>query len=484
MNKFSFYFTLLTAVAILVSPSCSSDSVSASITLSQQAIFFSQLGESQVITFTGSNIDTLEVDEDDIPDGWEITIKKSSKKITVYGPTTQEDFDNSLTSSSITFTATSEDDLTGSDYLTVGTTNSYIDLSSEQSNCYAVTEPGAIYSFNGTLIAESSQTISPDYVEILWQTYPAPLSYARLLDDNTVEFHVTVDEDDYDEDGYSDDLFKGNALIAAYDSDDNVLWSWHIWITENDIETTSVTLNDIEIMGYNLGSFTNSTLSETTILESYGLYYQWGRKDPFVGPYYYNAAGATDKTMRNEYGTTVTISYCQTNPIMGRVSYTIANPLTYLMGVEESNYDWLYAESNDDLWSETKGIYDPCPKGWRVASPELYEGLMVPTMSQDEILTAANDYGWKLSDAEGNSNNFMGVGRRGYITGKIQNVNINVEKPMPWAGYYWSTTSESSTTRATAMYFAIDALDPSGNEIFNSNFYRSNGMQVRCQRDI
>ncbi len=482
MNKFSFYVTLLTAATLIVFSSCSDDEVSASITLSQQAVYFSQLGESQVITYTGSNIETLEVDEDDIPDGWEITIKKSSKKITIYGPTTQEDFDNSLTSSTIIFTATSVDDLTGTDYLIVGTTNTYIDLTSAQSNCYTVSSPGAIYSFDGTLIAESDQTISPDYVEILWQTYPSPLSYSRLLDDNTVEFHVVVDEDDDDDDGYTDDLFEGNAVIAAYDSDDNILWSWHIWITED--ETSSVTLNGIEIMDRNLGSFNNSTISESSILESYGLYYQWGRKDPFVGPYYYNAAGASDKTMRNEYGSTASITYCETNPIMGRVDYTIANPLTYLMGIEESNYDWLFIDPNDDLWSDTKGIYDPCPKGWRVASPELYEGLMVPTMSQNEILAAANNYGWKLSDAEGNSENFMGVGRRGYITGKIQNVNINEEKPMPWAGYYWSTTPESSTTRATAMYFAIDALEPSGNEIFNSNFYRSNGMQVRCQRDI
>ncbi len=473
---------LLVAFATLFS-SCDSDDVTASITLSQQAVFFSKLGESLVITYTGSNIDTIEIDEDDIPDGWVMTLKKTKREITIYGPTTQEDFDNSLTSSTVSITATSKDDLTGSDYLTVGTTAGSVDLTSEQSNSFVVSASNTIYTFSATTKGESNQTITPTEINILWQTYPTPLSYSRLLDDDTVEFHVAADEDDVDEDGLTDDIIEGNAVIAAYDSDGEILWSWHIWVTDYSIEASAITLNDTDVMSRNLGALNNSNINEESILDSYGLYYQWGRKDPFVGPYYYNAAGASDKTMRNEWGTTTSIDYAESTSTIGKMSYTLENPLTFILGVEDSNYDWLYSAHDDTLWSSTKSINDPCPKGWRVASPELYEGLMIPALSNAESAAIANSYGWTLTDKYGNSDLFMACGRRGYITGKIQNVNLNADRPTPWSGYYWSNLAESSTTKSAAMYFALDNEEATGNEIYNSNYYRSNGMQIRCQRD-
>ncbi|MFR9502906.1 MAG: hypothetical protein SNH73_00455 [Rikenellaceae bacterium] len=483
MNKFSFYITLFVVAFTTLLASCSSDEVTATLTLSQDSVYFTELGETLTITYTGSNIDQIEVT--DVPDGWEITVKKSKKTITIVGPSTQEDFENSLTASTVTFTSTSVDDLGGADYLTVGTTNYLVDLTDQQANSFIASIPNAIYRFNACSIGEDQGEIVPSEISILWQTYPQPLAYTRFSGD-VVEFYVQADEDDNDEDGLTDDLIEGNAVIAAYDSSGDIIWSWHVWVSDFSADDSPVTLNNIEVMDRNLGACNNSTLDEDAILASYGLYYQWGRKDPFVGPYYYNAQGSTDGTMKNESKSSVYITYTESTSKKGTVSYTTENPLTFILGVEDSNYDWIYSNDSSDLWSESgsKSIYDPCPKGWRVASHDLYEGLMIPTITTNNLDMYAYSYGWPLTDPlTGNSNLFMGLGRRGYITGKIQNVNVNETRPAPWVGYYWSAASNDTSGKSTALYFSYDNEEVSGNQIAVSSYHRANGMQIRCQRD-
>ncbi len=481
MNRLSYYVILLCVATATLLSSCSEDEVRSTITLSQQAVYFSAPGESTYITYSGSNISTIDISG--VPDSWSLHINHTTKKIMISGPATAEEFEEYLgTTEIITFTATSVDDLSGSDYLTVGLTQNTIDISDQQSNSFLVSEPNTIYTFRALKIGEDEGDINPASVAILWQTTPASLGYSRLVDDK-VEFYVACDEDDKDEDGDTEDLIEGNAVIAAYNKSGEIIWSWHVWISDYSIESDVVTLNGIEVMGRNLGAYANDNSDEDDILGSYGLFYQWGRKDPFVGPYYYNAAGGSDNGMVSETGAGAYVNYVETTSTVGKLSYATKNPLTYILGVEKSSYDWIYSDHTDDLWSDTKSINDPCPKGWRVASSELYEGLMIPTLAADDLSALAESYGWALTDNVGNSDLFMGLGRRGYITGRIQNVNLNENRPAPWSGYYWSANSEASSTSSQAMYFAYDGVDVAGNQIKTTNHYRSNGMQIRCQRE-
>ncbi len=101
----------------------------------------------------------------------------------------------------------------------------------------------------------------------------------------------------------------GNAIIAAFNSQKQILWSWHIWLTdapeiikigprtftENGGRTYTHTYYS---MDRNLGATYAPSESELSAKElsgtdtqknakrlgSYGFYYQWGRKDPFPGP--------------------------------------------------------------------------------------------------------------------------------------------------------------------------------------------------------
>lgn len=171
----------------------------------------------------------------------------------------------------------------------------------------------------------------------------------------------------------------GNALIGAFDDNDKILWSWHIWACPNMIENKAIkkscvqdwTLNGYEVLDRNLGALDNSPG-----VASLGLLYQWGRKDPFIG------AGYTND---NYFGTgrLKTINYHNKNwDVNGskysyntNIPYTIANPtiLTY-DGLSSKvstigGYLWgtnggLNKEGIKDLGSKT--IYDPCPEGYRV----------------------------------------------------------------------------------------------------------------------
>lgn len=80
----------------------------------------------------------------------------------------------------------------------------------------------------------------------------------------------------------------GNAVIAVYDNvdpnanDAKVLWSWHIWCAPrpSDRYIHSESGGTIyTFMDRNIGA-----VSDTGGDNSYGLYYQWGRKDPFKKP--------------------------------------------------------------------------------------------------------------------------------------------------------------------------------------------------------
>lgn len=104
-----------------------------------------------------------------------------------------------------------------------------------------------------------------------------------------------------------------------------------------------------------------------------GLYYQWGRKEPFGASY-------TRVTYHEDH------PYDITDPMMGygemTLAYSIAHPWTFMCGVAmnddryEDTSDWL-ASQNPNLWGNassataladagSKSIYDPCPPGWRV----------------------------------------------------------------------------------------------------------------------
>ena len=153
--------------------------------------------------------------------------------------------------------------------------SSATDLSSSASaNCYIVSNAG-LYKFK-TVKGNSSEFVgNVASAAILWETFATS---------ETPECLDLIKAVDY-ENGYlafqTADTFKeGNAVIAAKDADGNILWSWHIWLTDQ--PQGQVYYNDAgTMMDRNLGS-TSATPGDVGAL---GLLYQWaGRIRSWVLP--------------------------------------------------------------------------------------------------------------------------------------------------------------------------------------------------------
>ncbi len=467
---------LLVASICTILTSCEKDELTPTISLSQRSIILSELGESATVTYSGANIDNIS--SSSAPDGWSVNI--SGGVIYVSAPTEQKDFERSYNTTDVKITVKSKDDRSASTTLTLGTTSNNIDLTPVMANSFIISKAHTVYSLSATTAGASGESIAPQSAKLIWQTANKPVSMVRLNGDK-ISFYVPNDVDDLNENGAISDVVEGNALIGVLDGNGQVLWSYHLWITNYSPDKEPIILNGATVMNRNLGANNNANDTEEEILASYGMYYQWGRKDPFPAPSTYNAAYGTDAPLYNEFGYSVKIQYEESTPATGSALYATAYPTTYITGVEESSYDWLYADHSQSLWSDSKSINDPCPYGWRVASESTFDDMKLPTLSQESIDELANSYGWELTNGS-TSALFMGLGRRGQITGRIQNVNTNEVRPAPWIGYYWSNTA-TTDNNSSALYFAYDSTNIDDCTIENGkSSYRATGMQIRCQK--
>lgn len=216
-------------------------------------------------------------------------------------------------------------------------------------NCYIVTDSGK-YKFPAYKGNTYNILTATDKAEVLWETH----NDGNELEEGSVISNVRY----YD--GYI--YFRvpevgngGNALIAAKDDSGKIIWSWHIWVSP--VEPDSQTLASTEFMDRNLGALSKSSIGTL----SYGLLYQWGRKDPFPGSY-------TSSNARVQTTGSSEQKYVLSDETTGTVAYSIANPDVYISCTGFG--DWLY-EPDDLLWSgsneaPSKTIYDPCPAGWRL----------------------------------------------------------------------------------------------------------------------
>lgn len=148
--------------------------------------------------------------------------------------------------------------------------------------------------------------------------------------------------------------------------DGNCYWSWHIWATEYDPSQVA----GQQTVGGNV--FMDRNLGATSLVkgpQSAGCFYQWGRKDPFQGPYTWmmflngNAGWSNDGI-----GKFMTLKGLASTKVPSEnLVASVQQPYRYIVGVS----DWLSPAvgGEDYRWSNadgTKGVFDPCPEGWRV----------------------------------------------------------------------------------------------------------------------
>ena len=224
---------------------------------------------------------------------------------------------------------------------------------------------------------------------LLWQDEPGLISKVSLSENKKEYSVITVQAANK----------KWNAVITSK-VDNEICWSWHIWVTDYDPDnqingrTYTWDNNDDGIIDYvwmdrNLGAETNGNkLTKTDSLAACGLLYQWGRKDPLPGDRTFRYTTANEPPNFDsrpiydmngnilpetglEPGNGVYTLPTDADKTTPNLIKSINNPLVYLRGVDGAYSDWFaseFSDPDDTLWNreEGKGIFDPCPEGWRV----------------------------------------------------------------------------------------------------------------------
>ncbi len=476
MKKIQYIALLL---LVIFTAGCNKDQ-SGSVELDAEALFVYEYGASASTSFSHNNMVTFGAV--DYPDGWTIDVSLATSKIVATAPADSSEGDDQ---GEVTLYGYDEEGSVTVLYMLVAKTqfvalddpNNYM-----QSNCMILTKPNTLYTFNPNRRGEErvDQSRKAASCEMIWRSPNMPVGYPYLTDDGKMALYTISDIYDCDDDGDKNDIVEGNALFAAYDSSGNIIWSWHIWVTESDPTQNTVSIGGVEMLPRNLGAATNSIASTDELLTSYGLYYQWGRRDPFIYPCYYNVAGSVDTPLYDNDGVYTEHDLVDLTSTTGTIAYTNQNPMDFILGD-----DWKY-QSEDTLWGsgESKSIYDPSPMGWRVPSTE--QIVKIAAVGGEIAPYADGTYGYAV-DFDGEY--MLALGRKVYLDGSTQNVSGD-DTFAEGGGYYWSRDAVSGTNQASAFCFYVDrngSVDDRSDDsvAVNDNSYvrRGNGLQIRAVKD-
>lgn len=236
----------------------------------------------------------------------------------------------------------------------------------------------------------NNQGCEPDNAYMVWEDRLNLVRNVKLSDDKkTITFDVPHSS-----------IRQGNAMIAVRDKDMNILWSWHIWITDYKPDNNLVKIdmgtstsyifhrNVGQLMGDDITNFQACSvkirftqtdvpaglepLTKTVELNQSGTiiktedcftYYQWGRKDPIMAnvKQWYDGNNQEITSLPTQ---SISLDLPAGEPLL--VEY-IRTPMTFWTA--DHNYTFQYL----NLWNmanshteSTKTIYDPSPVGYKV----------------------------------------------------------------------------------------------------------------------
>lgn len=381
-------------------------------------------------------------------------------------------------------------------------------------NCYLVTASGD-YIFSATMMGNNAATpgispsgLAPASAELLWQDYYANgegLIREVSLNDGFVTFSTYAT------------YHRGNAVIAVKNAAGAIIWSWHLWFSDDvkNLDVADLTNNKkllYTVQDRNLGAISATPGNNRAL----GLYYQWGRKDPFLSS---AGKGYPERTMEPTafVGSSVTTQAASayTYDIDGQVNNSeskmvwksgaeatdlataIANPTTfypYTRGLKPMTYDWL-AMPNPALWGNpweggaiyptysekkcnsgkgSKSIYDPCPVGYRVIPMDTWVRAGVKNGS-NQLTYDGQNYGYKFNILiSGESLWFPLAGNRDQSDGRLASSGSAgfCWTSSPFAGDGESQYMNSATVSCSSMVFTNQA-----------GINRAWGYPVRCCKE-
>ena len=266
----------------------------------------------------------------------------------------------------------------------------------------------------------------------------------------------------------------GNAVIALCTGDDSkkIVWSYHIWVSDAEDVACSTSAGTYSILDRNIGA-----TSTDGSLNSFGVNYQWGRKDPFP-----RNLSTGQGELLNTIERPSTVNY----------AYVTAHPDTRIVVTSSTTTsNWLTSGANTAAWgaaggsqgstagargitSTVKTVYDPCPAGYKV-----------PLFKQLDAFYAINT-------------------KANAVTGKGYNVNTGSSTTfIPYSGYVkyhaatdpvvhstvrgytWSAVHRNGSQGGYALWMNKDAIAAvgGGGPRDNCFLYAGDAIPVRCVKE-
>lgn len=303
-----------------------------------------------------------------------------------------------------------------------------------------------------------------------------------------------------------DNICQNNALIAVKDGNGKIMWSWHIWITndpavlEPAIEITNHDNKDYELLPLNcLGQvYGDGTYPENNVKlvlkqaitgyeiainvkqkivnsVSSGMLYQFGRKDPI-----------SSVSSKVNHKTSIA-NAIQTPDTFYSIKTTSADE-------DAAPYNWFSGTGYYNLWSgkysniisiapmteSSKTIYDPSPAGYKVPDYGAFSGFTTTG------LNSSNSSQWNVADTEFNKGFyfyskpgktgelifFPAIGNREWRKGNLDGVG---QYSMYWCSVVINSpvAAEAGQSYAGSVYFRATFVYP------KTDFQRATAAAVR-----
>ena len=326
----------------------------------------------------------------------------------------------------------------------------------DPANCFIVSDSGT-YAFEPVKGNSSESVGTVAATEVLWESFGTSEtpSVGSLIAAVSIESGYIVFE-------VPSPFKDGNAVIAAKDASGTILWSWHIWLTDEP-EGQVYYNNAGTMMDRNLGA-TSATPGDVGAL---GLLYQWGRKDPFLG----------SSSISEEISAKSTLTWpskVSSNSTNGTIKYATEHPTTFITD-NSNNYDWYYTGSSsidDTRWQSDKTIYDPCPVGWRVPDGG-DNGVWSNALASSSLYYGTYD---KTNEGMNFSGKFGSASTIWYPASGSRNYDVGALSLVGYYGYYWSVTLFGYN--AYSLYFDNNGY------VYPTYYYnRALGFSVRCFKE-
>lgn len=334
-----------------------------------------------------------------------------------------------------------------------------------------------------------------DFTSAIWNDFSAKLVWSDNPELTVSGSKMQLPDAKYLQVSFKNAVNGSNAVVAMVDPQEKILWSWHIWFTDynpnNILDRNSGRVenglvhhyrgdmwnggiySDKYIMDRNLGSRLTSFSSPvnpsvSNLSDYYGLYYQYGRKDPFP------SSGA---------------SLTASGPVS--IAESTMNPGVFYCN--SADQDWninsgkildLWAGKSDSVME--KSALDPCPAGWRVPICYLSDDngsvrLNAWSDFSTTMFKARTGYFlYKGTDSSGDGSNNTVYPLAGRLSRASGSPYVQTSE-----GCYWSASPQAAYAGGAAekaRCFTFKSKTDGGSTSGDA-MTRSNALSVRCVQD-